>query len=254
MVSITNFRDIGGIANRQGEVVKEKIFLRSGELTRVSKEDQKKLKEFYQLSKIIDFRSEKEINERPDQTIPDATYVHIDIIKNIHEEGASLDDFVVIGSVEKARNYMQKLYCDIALDPIAQKGYQQFFEEIIDLPKEKSVLFHCFAGKDRTGIGAALILEALDVSREIIYHDYLQTNQLRKKENAYLLDEAREKNLGNEQVAALEIALKVEQGYLHAFYQSVEEHFGSVTVYLEQAIGMNYSMRKTLQEHFLMKK
>ena len=57
--------------------------------------------------------------------------------------------------------------------------------------EEGSTLLHCFAGKDRTGISAAVILTILGASKDDIAADYLKTNQLRKKENEELLGQLR---------------------------------------------------------------
>jgi protein-tyrosine phosphatase len=87
------------------------------------------------------------------------------------------------------------------------------------------VLFHCAAGKDRTGIAAMLILETLEVARPLIYQDYLKTS-LRQQENARLLAQAAAR-CNPAQQAAFGIALQVDSRYLDRFYTTVEQHYGS---------------------------
>lgn len=252
MVTITNFRDIGGIKNKDGKQIKKEIFLRSGELSNLTNEDQKRLETTYHLSKIIDLRSEAEVEERPDMSVPKSEYIHIDILEDIQDEGASISDFVKIGSPEKSASYMSKLYADIALNKIAQKGYNKFFEEILALQKQESVLFHCFAGKDRTGIAALLILETLDVPREAIYKDYLLTNELRKKENAMILEQAKTAQLEEANLEALHVALNVDSSYLDNFYETVEKQYGDISTYLKQAIGIDKVTKETLNYRFVL--
>lgn len=252
MVTITNFRDIGGIKNKDSKQIKKGIFLRSGELSSLSKEDEKRLETTYRLGKIVDLRSEAEVQERPDMSVPKAEYIHIDILEDIQDEGASIEDFVKIGSPEKSASYMEKLYADIALNKTSQKGYNQFFEEILALPKEESVLFHCFAGKDRTGIAALLVLETLNVPKEAIYTDYLLTNNLRKKENAMILEQAKKAQLEEANLEALHVALNVESRYLDNFYQTVEKEYGNISTYLKQAIGIDKGSKEALNHRFLL--
>ncbi|MBO0475338.1 tyrosine-protein phosphatase [Enterococcus ureasiticus] len=251
MVTITNFRDIGGIKNKEGKQVKKDVFLRSGELSSLTKDDEQRLETKYRVGKIIDLRSEAEVEERPDMSVPKAEYIHIDILEDIQDEGASIGDFVKIGSPEKSASYMEKLYSDIALNTISQKGYNKFFEEILALPKQESILFHCFAGKDRTGIAALLVLETLDVPREAIYTDYLLTNDLRKKENAMILEQAKKAELEEANLEALHVALNVDSSYLDRFYQTVEKQYGDVSTYLKQAIGIDKLTREALNKRFV---
>lgn len=151
MVKITNFRDIGGIKNRNGKEVLTNVFLRSGELSNLTEEDARRLETTYRLGKIIDLRNEDEIQARPDKPVPQTKYIHIDIMKDVADEGAGLEDFVKIGSPEKATNYMTKIYEDIALNPTSQKGYARFFQEVLTLDQEESLLFHCFCWERSNG-------------------------------------------------------------------------------------------------------
>lgn len=252
MVTITNFRDIGGIKNKEGKQVKKNVFLRSGELSKLTKEDEQRLETTYRLGKIIDLRSEAEVEERPDMSVPKTEYIHIDILEDIQDEGASISDFVKIGSPEKSASYMEKLYADIALNTTAQKGYNKFFEEILALQQQESILFHCFAGKDRTGIAALLVLETLGVPRAAIYQDYLLTNELRKKENAEILEQAKKADLEAQNLEALHVALNVDSRYLDNFYQTVEAQYGDISTYLKQAINIDKVTKDTLNQRFLL--
>ncbi|MEI5994524.1 tyrosine-protein phosphatase [Candidatus Enterococcus mansonii] len=252
MLTITNFRDIGGIKNQEGKEIKKNVFLRSGELSNLTKEDEQRLATNYRLGKIIDLRSEAEVEERPDKPVPEAEYIHIDILEDIQDEGASIGDFVKIGSPEKSASYMEKLYSDIALNSVAQKGYTQFFEHVLNLENQESLLFHCFAGKDRTGIAALLLLETLNTPREAIYTDYLLTNKLRQKENAWILEQAKNaQQLEASNLEALQVALNVDKSYLDNFYQTVEKQYGDISAYLKQAIGIDKGTKEIINQRFL---
>lgn len=246
MKSITNFRDLGGVRTKTGATIRARALLRSGELSHVSSEEQASLVKDYQLGHIIDLRTAVEITDAPDVSIADVAYSHLDIIGPKEEKGASLSEFIQMGSTEQAHSHMEKLYREFVLSQVAQKEYQNFLEIVEKIPTDKSILFHCFAGKDRTGIGAVLLLEILGVSREAIYADYLATNTLRIKENNELMAQARANGLRDDSVAALEVALRVEARYLDVYYETVEAEYGSVAQYLEEV----YHVSKERQEHF----
>lgn len=252
MSLITNFRDIGGIKNKHGDKIVSNTLFRSGELSALSKEQSQQLEQQYKLGKIIDLRSQKEVVERPDEPIPNTCYIHIDILAKVEDRGASMEDFIKIGSAEKTHEYMKSLYQEIALNESAQHGYTHFFEEILSLKEDASILFHCFAGKDRTGIGAALILEVLEAPKSAIYTDYLLTNQLRKKENAWLLEQASKAGVEAHHLDALSIALNVDKVYLDEFYSAVNQRYGSIGEYLSKALKIKPAMKQELQNRFLL--
>ncbi|YAB13320.1 tyrosine-protein phosphatase [Lactiplantibacillus plantarum] len=74
-------------------------------------------------------------------------------------------------------SFNAQTYAQMVTDSHAVKVWQNLFATLLtnDQP-DQSVLFHCAAGKDRTGVAGALIMTALDVSRETIMQDYLLTN------------------------------------------------------------------------------
>lgn len=251
MESVTNFRDLAGIKNRDGQTIRQNKLLRSGELSRISKSDQITLSEKYALGKVLDLRSNEEVTARPDNLSDHTDYLHIDIFKNSPNKGSSLEDFATIKAAEQSHDYMVSIYKTMAVNADAQAGFTQVIESVLATAPGKSVLFHCFAGKDRTGVSAALLLEILNVPRETIYHDYLLTNQLRQKENKDIIEMARTNGLPTETLAALEIALNVDASYLDTFYTTITEEFGDMQVYLKNILHISDSMQNDLRKLML---
>ncbi|KAF1305207.1 tyrosine-protein phosphatase [Candidatus Enterococcus willemsii] len=251
METITNFRDLGGLTTRDGKRISDKKLLRSGELSRVSIEEQQVLLNEFHLEKIVDLRSLDEVTERPDKVFEKTDYVHIDIFKDITDEGASLDDFIKIGSAERSREYMHTIYQTMTVNPSAQAGFTQMIETALSIPKQNSFLFHCFAGKDRTGISAALLLEILNVPKETIYQDYLATNKFRVKENQEVIQLAIDNGANQGVVEALEVALNVEAPFLDTFYQTVDKEFGGIELYLKDSLRISPSMQEDLRRLIL---
>ena len=116
---------------------------------------------------------------------------------------------------------------------------------------EGSTLIHCFAGKDRTGISAAVILTILGVSKEDIVSDYLETNRLREKENAELLGQLRAAKVPEPMLEAVHEALCVRREYLETSYEAAEQKYGSFEQYILEGVGFGQEKWVQLQDMYL---
>ncbi|MCZ6710171.1 MAG: tyrosine-protein phosphatase, partial [Gammaproteobacteria bacterium] len=129
-------------------------------------------------------------------------------------------------------------------------GYALMFQALQDYAPG-GFLVHCTAGKDRTGVGVALIQLALGVSRESIMEDYLLTNEVIDFEG-FLLPRLRA-NLGDDDidVESAKVLAGVRREYLQGALDEMQRSCGSLEAYLEQAIGLNSRQRDTLRDQFL---
>lgn len=234
-MNLANFRDLGGLPSRLGKAVKSKQLLRSGEVVELNAEASQLLKEEYQLGAIIDLRGAEEIRERPDDVLENVDYHWIDIMKD-SQESSGMEDFLAIDTIETADRYMLSIYDHLILNKVAQAGYRTYFETLLSANRG-STLFHCFAGKDRTGIAAALTLEFLEVPRTHIYRDYLETNVLRAKPNQELIDQAVAQGATELQQAGLRVALEVKSEYLDHAYHLIDTQFGGISGFANDALG-----------------
>lgn len=247
-MKLANFRDLGGVTNREGRKVKQYRLLRSGEVYQISEESRDLLHQ-HQLTKIIDLRGTHEINTRPDDELPTVSYHWIDIMKEAQHTG-SMEDLVDMADVDAVDQHMMDIYTQLVTTKGAQEGYREYFEELLKTDSG-SVLFHCFAGKDRTGMAAALTLELLDVSKDAIYEDYLLTNQQRQEANKYFLDNAAAQGAQPEQLAGLKVALEVRKAYLDHAYQLIQQEFGGVTGYSKEVLQLSPADIRDLQHMYL---
>ncbi|HIY57938.1 MAG TPA: tyrosine-protein phosphatase [Candidatus Tetragenococcus pullicola] len=251
MDTITNFRDLGGLKNKAGRTLQAKKLLRSGELSHVSEQEQESLLTDYQLQTVIDLRSQEEVTTHPDLMISGTTYLHIDIFEKIQSQGTSLSEFTSVSEPIRMRAYMNEIYQTMAVDSSAQNGFAKMIEQVLNVQANKSVLFHCFAGKDRTGVSAVLLLEMLQMPKEVIYTDYLETNKLRIKENSELIQQAKAQGASEELTDSLKIALTVESEFLDSYYQAVTENFGDMQNYLQTALHISPKTQQELQKQLL---
>lgn len=129
-------------------------------------------------------------------------------------------------------------------------AYKQVFKELLEQPNEP-ILFHCMAGKDRTGITGALILSALGVSRETIVEDYTLTNQSVDKIKVALLGDENNGSLMNISSDSIQAFLEARPEYLETFFTGVDKKFGSIDNYLSKAIGLTEGDKEVLYNNFL---
>ncbi|HEX7869419.1 MAG TPA: tyrosine-protein phosphatase, partial [Chryseobacterium sp.] len=120
---------------------------------------------------------------------------------------------------------------------------KKIIHEILD--SEDPVLYHCTAGKDRTGIITALILTILKFDRETIDNDYLLSNNYRKKlvqkrlhlaKNLHFLYPKMDLNV-------IEKLSWVELNYLNVAFLEINKKYGSIDTYIHQELGISENKR-----------
>lgn len=245
---ITNFRDIGGYRASDGEIEKG-FFFRSGQLNNLDDEQVSFLKDECKLKTIYDFRSQSEVDKDEDTPISGVEYQHLDILASLQDGGAaSLEGmFSDLNNIDSA---MYKTYEEIVLSDSAQNGYHKFMQDLVD--DKKPVIFHCFAGKDRTGWAAYLILKVSGVSDDDIMKDYLKTNELRKDANDEIINQFKDK-LNDQQLTGLESALTVKAEYLNYAIKTMNEKFGSFENYLVEGLNLAEDYKNKFIELYIEK-
>ena len=169
-----NFRDMGGYRNREGRILKEGIFFRSGGPYQFTEQEMAALKRL-NIRFVMDFRTRKEWDEKPDPVFEDALVVRH---SGLESEGGREIDFSPEGMRQigaEGRSQLAKLRRYYQLIPFSNEAMKVFFKAI----REDNVpmLFHCASGKDRTGVAAILLMALLGYDEDTIIQDYLLSNQ-----------------------------------------------------------------------------
>lgn len=234
---ITNFRDLGGKLAPNNKKVKEQQLFRSGDLSSLTKDEQYFLTQANKIKIIVDFRSEEEKKSAPDTTLEATEYIAIDVLADSMDKNGSLANMMTAGI--PAEEMMTDIYKNLVTLNSAHKGYQQFLNILLEL-NGAPLIFHCSAGKDRTGIAAALILRLLGVSKEEIYQDYLLTNVQRKTANQQLLEQATESHqLSNEQLTQVKQMLEVKPEYLKTAFVTIDQEYGDFHTYVNEVLDIS---------------
>jgi protein-tyrosine phosphatase len=172
---INNIRDLGTTVVNEGRIKKHKI-LRSPCLDELTQRDVNTLVNKYNLTTIIDLRTDWEAQYNPDVDIFGINYIHIPIFNKsapgiTHENDNGETEY----SVDFAQMYAQMLQGDCL------ENVSEIIRTIINLKREDyAVLIHCSEGKDRTGLIIAILLLILGADKETVIDDYLYTNKANK--------------------------------------------------------------------------
>lgn len=235
IINPVNFRDLGGIPVEGGNTVKAKRILRSGELYGLTDAEKTMLTDEYHLKTIVDLRSGPELTEHPDDTIAGVKYVNLDVMKDAHTRNSSLKSLSEARSADEMHMMMRAVYEVLVRDKTAQEGYRKYIEEYLML-EEGALIFHCFAGKDRTGVAAAIILTLLGADEESIFTDYLATNQQRAQKNAEMLEQIQKAGASEGEIAAMQVGLNVDESYLRSAYNAAKADNGSFLAHIKKTL------------------
>ncbi len=233
-----NFRDLGGYPTSEGTHVKWGKVFRSAEISKLTDEDLKLLLQKH-IRTVVDFRSNEEVARAKDRLPANTNYVQLaagsENLGNIMSQLPKLNsgDSLMISFYSQTAHLKDK--------------YKPFFEELLKMPDSSALLFHCTAGKDRTGIGAALFLHALGVPDETIMEDYLATNDYRKEENEKMVKMMVQMGV-KEQVARDMAAVKPE--YLIATVKAILKSYGSVDQFMSQELGLTQEKIALLRKKY----
>jgi protein-tyrosine phosphatase len=180
-----NLRDLGGIG---GGIVSKGLFLRSGKLSILSKGEVTGLCNKYGIKCVIDLRTAVESAEFPDPLPDGVEYVQIPLLKDaavgITRETGS-DPMTILKNLRKQPEKLKAmmpdfkaLYTDIVTDEYSRAQLDKVVLRLREnADKRICTLFHCTAGKDRTGIVSMALLKSYGVGDGEIIKDYLRTNR-----------------------------------------------------------------------------
>jgi protein-tyrosine phosphatase len=143
---------------------------------------------------------------------------------------------------------MHDVYERFVTDAGARSAFAQLLTRIADTDGPQ--LFHCTAGKDRTGWASALVLHVLGVPDDVILEDYLLTNTFSNKTREKYLELVRE-HLGADKVEVYERVMVAEPDYLQTAYDAVDATYGSLAAYLRDGLGLDDRVPDGLRRRFL---
>ncbi|WP_295728800.1 tyrosine-protein phosphatase [uncultured Limosilactobacillus sp.] len=253
LLNTHNFRDLGGYPTTNGKTVKWGKIFRSDKLSQLSDTDQNQLLTL-NIATDIDLRSKEETTAAPDQLPHQIQYLANPVFqRDVTDSSKSVNklDEELQQTPQAGRKHMQKVYHDMMGSSHAANAFRVIFEHLLSAPNDQGILFHCTAGKDRTGMSACLILRALEVSPAIAKKDYLLTNTALKNflnGRQAMLRAAQHSTILIDNYTALWTA---DPSYLSAARHVIEEQYGGMNNYLHQALQLTDGDLKDLRQQYL---
>ena len=232
----SNFRDLGGYRGLDGRRLQWGKLYRSAHLAHLTQQDLEQLQKLG-IHRSADFRGEGEsahLSYDWPRIERHALVVEPTVVQraqSMMEQGRNLSS----RDTEELMHDTYRSFVNVYGNRFAQ------FLALLQL-SDAPLVFHCTAGKDRTGWAAALLLAALGVDEEQIMHDYLLTNRLFRRPP---LPHTRM----SEEV--LDVLWRVQPSYLAASVDLVRAQWGGMDRYLREALGVDEAVRERLAAKYL---
>ena len=255
---VNNIRDLGDMPCSFGMQIKEGKLMRSGNLSLATQKDIAFLRE--KLSLIIDLRTEPERMESPNPFIEGVEESWIPILEDI-QVGISKDQdsnqaaiSMELEEPDMALELMKSAYREFVASEYCRRQYARFLRSLLT-ERNGAILWHCTAGKDRTGTCAALLETILGVSEENILEDYTSSRLYLKGEIEQYKQALRSQkgSLSEAESTSVEYIYGVEEGYLLTFIGEAEERYGSLHGFIREGLGITKEEEETLRSLYLEK-
>ena len=239
LAGVSNLRDLGGYRSTDGRSVRRGLVYRSAALNEITDDDGEAFLALG-IRTICDFRGPQEREAAPYRRPPGCRAVvhELDIVS---ATGPAIRE--LMRSPEASPTAYRMLLIDAYRSFVRDHSerYRALFAQLLDAAAYP-LLFHCAAGKDRTGLAAALLLSALGVDRSTVEEDYLLTNQ-------HWHGASPTARAAPPALAAT--IVKADRLYLEAAFSTIVEDHATIEDFLEHRLGVGASERETLRRQLL---
>lgn len=244
-----NFRDIGGIKTMDGKTVRWGKVFRSDNLSKIKSREFDKFNDL-NIKTVYDLRTDHEIEGKEDHLPAGVRYVHAPTVADNEGQIAQLRAKVIGGEIneEEARAQTLSFYKETVTVNLAT--LKPTLLQIVN--SDEPVLYHCSAGKDRTGIVSALILSVLRVDRETIVKEYLLSNYYRRAKTEKLLRKAKMAKVIKPKMdlKAIEVFMTVDESYIRAVFDVIDKEYGGIDKFIQNQLGIDDAMRERIVKRF----
>lgn len=255
--TIINIRELGGYRMPDGRTVKHGLLLRGGALSNTSHKELMLLHDQYHLACVFDFRTSYEVERNPDRPVSEAKYIWLPAFD---ENSMTMGKMALPPSAYKdlggwlvehahkpeVQEVARNMYPIMVTTEFTQVQYAGFFQNILN-SEEGAIYWHCSQGKDRTGLGSALILAALGADRNLIMQDFEISNEYYKND----VDAIFQRVKTDEEREAILTFVGVNPHYFANALDIVEHQYGSLIDFLKGPICLSDDDIEQLRNRFL---
>lgn len=237
-----NFRELGGYQTMDGRTIKWHKAIRSGKLGSLTDQDVSFL-DTYGLKYDVDFRSPEEKAQAPDRIPAQTKYLFMPVFATDETQNSKQTDRLqrkMDTDPTTGRQQMHHVYQDIITNPHSQTAYRRFFDVLLENDgQQDTLLFHCTAGKDRTGMGAVFFLSALGVNEDTIKADYLLTNKTTKPMLDNLVETLKLKNSPSAFIQSMRDLQSVQISFYNTAMDQIQKVSGDMPTYLHDYLNLS---------------
>ena len=241
-----NFRDMGGYRTTDGRTVRWATLYRSGVMSKIDPSEIATLKSLGIVS-ICDLRTTRERARHPTTWHEGSS---VEMLTRDYDMSAGVLKNLIAGedvSTQDIADHMHVIYRDL-LEEQAE-SYAALFRRLAD--GQVPLVFNCAAGKDRTGIAAALILSALGVSREDVMADYALTNEFIDGLVDMMRQDEDFSEWFSEKPESAYPLLRAEPPYLEGMFDELEERYGGLKPYLADILYVSEADIEAMRNNLL---
>lgn len=239
--SVQNFRDIGGYRTNDNKRIRWNKIFRSGDFSRMTKHDISELSKL-NIKTVIDFRPKGAMIRRPDRLhvlrryeLPITNSLPDSVSKRIIDGEFMRGDAVI---------YIQDLYRDII------DNYSDSYARLFDILCDESnypLVYHCYLGKDQSGLATFFLLRALDIPKDLVEDDYMISNAGIVKSKLMKGTD----NLSESSQEALTMFATTDPAFLKYSIKCMKEKSGSVDEYMLKELRITPEKREKLRKILL---
>jgi protein-tyrosine phosphatase len=239
----SNFRDAGGYRTTDGRWVRFGLAYRSGALS-LSNADAAAV-ESLGIVTDHDLRTVSEVAATPDKVLTGIAYVQNDVLGDA--PGGALSTIIPsLSSTQDAEKLMHDMEITFVDADTAKTAYHDLFTAMAD--DDGGSLYHCSAGKDRTGWASEVLLSLLGVPQKTITADYLLSNKYYLNSRSV---QQQIKSFPANMRAGLKIVQSVKAKWLKAGLAQVKKEYGTIRDYALNGLGLTTDTIAKLQAKFL---
>ncbi|MBO9665795.1 MAG: tyrosine-protein phosphatase [Bdellovibrio sp.] len=241
-----NFRDMGGTVSVEGHRLKKNHFFRSGALSKLTPEDLQSLQNL-SIVYIIDYRDPRESELDKDLLWQGVKYENCPANPASHRMSANLGSFFTTEHLENVpAQYMEDLYRQL---PFNNSAYHRMFAVMDSMNSQQGMLQHCAVGKDRTGVGCALMLLSLGVREEDVMSEYLLTQQGLEPFRQKLMSQFAGV-LSSKAMDRFQYMMGAHESFLNAALTEIRKQAGTVDKFLESEYGITAQRKEAWLQKF----
>lgn len=237
-----NFRDLGGYQTTDQRTVAWGRIYRADSLSSLSANDLQLLTK-RRVTVDCDLRTAFEQGAMPDKLAAGMKYVNC----HVYAEEGDVDQQADVPGKILPTGYLGSIYQHIVLNVHSQQAFGKVMRELLRLAPDEALVFHCSAGKDRTGMMTALILKTLGVDDQTIIKDYLLTNQLYDFAASRQLPSADQMG----QMVAKMNTTKGDGPVMKGFLATIEQGWGTIDQFLIRQLGLSRQDIDRFRQQFL---